>query len=300
MPGTTISAIGHACGDARKVSELAGTTTTDLGPLIAEIVHFRESRQEIWELAVAAAEQSLAATAGPPDLVLYVSENDPDTTGSLARIADRLGLASVEHLALSGQDCGNLVPAVRAASDALAAGRCERVLLVLADRTADRHRIMASGLSVFSDGAAACVLTAGPEPAGPRFRVAATGTRTAVRPAGVGPAEDGVLGTVRLASEGVAALLDGLGRGREDFRHVVLPNYRPAAQKFLLAAMKLPADRLLLGPVTELGHCFSADVLITLQRRAAAGELAPGERLLASVSGPHSWSTMALEYADGQ
>ncbi|MEK2491097.1 3-oxoacyl-[acyl-carrier-protein] synthase III C-terminal domain-containing protein [Kitasatospora purpeofusca] len=295
MHGTTISAIGYECGDLRPVSDLAGTTTADISPLVTEIVHFRESRREIWDLAAAAAERTLA-TADRPDLVLYVSENDPDTTGSLARILDRLGLNDVEHLALSGQDCGNLVPAVRVASDALASGRCERVLLLLADRAEGRDRIMASGLSVFSDGAAACLLSGGPEPAGPRLRVEAAGSRTAVRPADAEPAEQGLLSTVRLASGTVTDLLDTLGRTRADFRYAILPNYRPAAQKFLLAAMRIPPDRLLLGPVTELGHCFSADLLITLHRLAASGALDPGDRLLLATGGPYSWSALAVEY----
>ncbi|MGY0460007.1 3-oxoacyl-[acyl-carrier-protein] synthase III C-terminal domain-containing protein [Kitasatospora sp. cg17-2] len=295
MHGTTISAIGYECGDLRPVSELAGTTTADISPLVTEIVHFRESRREIWDLAATAAERTLA-TADRPDLVLYVSENDPDTTGSLARILDRLGLNDVEHLALSGQDCGNLVPAVRVASDALASGRCERVLLLLADRAEGRDRIMASGLSVFSDGAAACLLSGGPEPTGPRLRVEAADSRTAVRPAGADPAEQGLLSTVRLASGTVTALLDDLGRTRADFRYAILPNYRPAAQRFLLAAMRMPPDRLLLGPVTDLGHCFSADLLITLHRLAAAGALDPGDRLLLATGGPYSWSALAVEY----
>ncbi|KJY28218.1 3-oxoacyl-[acyl-carrier-protein] synthase III C-terminal domain-containing protein [Streptomyces sp. NRRL S-495] len=228
--------------------------------------------------------------------MVYVSENDPDTTGSLARILDRLGLNDVEHLALSGQDCGNLVPAVRVASDALASGRCERVLLLLADRAEGRDRIMASGLSVFSDGAAACVLSGGPDRAGPRLRVEAAASRTAVRLADADPAEQGLLSTVRLASETVTALLDTLGRTRADFRYAILPNYRPAAQKFLLAAMRMPPGKLLLGPVTELGHCFSADLLITLHRLAASGALDPGDRLLLATGGPYSWSALAVEY----
>ncbi|MDY0810758.1 3-oxoacyl-[acyl-carrier-protein] synthase III C-terminal domain-containing protein [Kitasatospora purpeofusca] len=295
MHGTTISAIGYECGDLRPVSDLAGTTTADISPLVTEIIHFRESRREIWDLAATAAERTLA-TAARPDLVVYVSENDPDTTGSLARILDRLGLDDVEHLALSGQDCGNLVPAVRVASDALASGRSERVLLLLADRAEGRDRIMASGLSVFSDGAAACLLSRGPEPAGPRLRVEAAGSRTAVRLADADPAEQGLLSTVRLASETVTALLDTLGRTRADFRYAILPNYRPAAQKFLLAAMRMPPGKLLLGPVTELGHCFSADLLITLHRLAASGALDPGDRLLLATGGPYSWSALAVEY----
>ncbi|KUN95685.1 hypothetical protein [Streptomyces caeruleatus] len=295
MRDTFLSFIRYTCGDLRKVSELAGTTTEDLSPLVAEIVHFRESSQDIWEMAAAAAEQTLADAAAPPDFVVYVSENDPDVAGSLGRILDRLGLVSVAHLAVSGQDCGNLAPAVQVASDAIHSGRCDRVLLVLADRAASGRRVMASGLSVFSDGAAACVITRDPVRDGPQFRVVGTGSRTAIRLDAGGTAEQGILATVRLASESIADLLGALGRGRDDFPYVVMPNYRPDAQKFLMAAMKMPVQKLLLGPVTDLGHCFSADTLITLHQQAASGTLTTGDRLLVATSGPHSWSTMAVE-----
>jgi 3-oxoacyl-[acyl-carrier-protein] synthase III len=120
-------------------------------------------------------------------------------------------------------------------------------------------------------------------------------TSTAVRPEEEAPSGQGILSTVRLASESVTTLLEKLDLTRGAFTHVVLPNYRPAAQKFVVAALRMPADRLLLGPVTELGHCFSADVLITLHQHRSVHSLVPGDRVLASVSGPHSWSTLAFE-----
>lgn len=295
MHETYISSFGDVLGESRKVSELAASTDADLTTLIEEIGHFRESGRDIWELGADAAEQTLARSPGPPDFLLYVSENDHDPTGSLARIAHRLRLPSVEHLALCGRDCGNLAPAVEVASALLGAGRYQRVLLILADRARAGRRVMASGLSVFSDGAASCLVTREPAGTGGALRVEAVAGGTAVRPDD-DPARQGILATVRLASDSLDTLLERSGLTREDFARTVLPNYRPGAQKFLMAALRIPGDRLLLGPVTEIGHCFSADLLITLARQAAAGGLASGDRLLAAAGGPHTWSTMALRW----
>ncbi|MGW7169490.1 hypothetical protein ACWGH3_30250 [Streptomyces sp. NPDC054884] len=291
--GTYLSHLAHVCGDQRKVAELTGTPKELLDPLVREIVHFRESGQDIWELAAAAAGQTLAASGARPDLVVYASENDPDVTGSLARITDRLRLNSVNHLALAGRDCGNLAPAVEVAS-ALLAGKGHRsVLLLLADRARTGRRVMASGLSVFSDGAAACLVTAEPTTAAQQLRLDAVASSTAVRAAD-SSAETTLLSTVALAARSITAVLDEAGATRHDFAHAVLPNYRPTAQQFLMAALKLQRERLLPGPVTEIGHCFSADVLITLQQHLEAGTLLSGTRVLAGVSGPHTWSTLAL------
>ncbi|MFD4831262.1 hypothetical protein ACFWPV_15615 [Streptomyces uncialis] len=294
-----ISAVSQVCGELRKVSQLA-TASNDLAPLVADIVHFRESALDIWELAAKSAEATVQQAAAEPDLVLYVSENDPDVTGSLARILDRLGLTSVEHLALRGQDCGNLPLALQAASDALGAGWCTRVLLILADSALAGSRLMASGLSVFSDSAVSCVVTAQPPATTrPLLRVTGRSTRTEVRTGEKRSEQHELLTTVRLAAQSVEGLLKSLSLRRADFRYAVLPNYRPEAQKFLLTAMKMPPQSLLLGPVTELAHCFSADVLITLDRHAVTGALSPGDRVMASVSGPHSCSTLAVECLTG-
>jgi len=127
-----------------------------------------------------AAERTLAGTDAPPDILLYVSENDTRTVDSLARLLDRLGLPEIRHLALSGHDCGNLAPALAAAREMIAADVGERILLVLADRALHaRHRVMASKLSVFSDGAASCLVTEyEPIADRPRFRVEAIGIRS--------------------------------------------------------------------------------------------------------------------------
>ncbi|MFG3530816.1 hypothetical protein ACGF8B_29390 [Streptomyces sp. NPDC047917] len=299
MRSIYISSIRYVYGERRKVSELAGSIQTDIQPLVEEIVHFRESDSEIKELARDAAAQALAGAGREPDLIVYVSENDPDSSASLAHLADRLDLPTTEYLAVSGHDCGNLAPALRMAGDALHSGRHQRVLLILADRAPSQRRIMASGLSVFSDSAVACLITAAPEGPGQQLRIDAVVQQTIVQQNGHPTTQDGVMATVGVASKAMQALLTTLGVEREEFEYAVFPNYRPAAQRFLMAALKLPADKLLLGPITELGHCFSGDILITLHRRAGSGALCVGQKTLASVSGPHSWASMAVTIVQG-
>lgn len=125
------------------------------------------------------------------------------------------------------------------------------------------------------------------------MRVEAVAGRTAVG-SDDDPARQGVLRTARLAADSVAALLDRASLTWEDVTQVVLPNYRPTAQKFLTAALGAPTDRLSIGPVTDVGHCFSADPLLTLGRRTDAGALAAGDLLLTAVFGPHTCSAIAF------
>lgn len=294
MSDIHVSAIGYVHGDRRNVSEL-DDENGELETLAAEIPSYRSSDRDIWQLAAAAAQRTLDKATGPPDLLMYVSENDPDTTGSLARILEQLDLTTVEHMAVSGHDCGNLGPTLRMAGSALRARACERILLVLADRALAGRRTMANGLSVLSDGAASCLVTNDAQDTdGPQFAVQTVETRTRVHLDAAPAPGEAILATVRLAKDSVADVFRATNGEASDFGHVVFGNYRPAAQTFLAAAMGLAADKVLLGSVTDLGHCFSADILVTLDHQRSASTLVRGERILAAVTGPYSWSTMAL------
>jgi 3-oxoacyl-[acyl-carrier-protein] synthase-3 len=256
------------------------------------LAHYRVSGHPIGELAARAAERCLAAAGAAPDLLLYVSEDDTRMPASLAGIADRLGLPDVAYLSLSGHDCGNLGPALRTAGDLLDSGRHERIMLITADRALPGERVMRNGMSVFSDGAVACLVTRQEQStSGPRFRVASITTRTDFRAV---PAEQAMLAKAELAAACVAGLPDGAGARLRDFQHVVFGNYRVSAQRFLTAAMGLPADRLLLGAIADLGHC-SGDLPVTLRQRADDGSVRVGDRVLASAIGPYSWSLLDLE-----
>ena len=298
MAEVYLSSIGHCHGESRELAELARVVPLDESLCADGLAAYRVSDAETWQLGARAAESTLAAAGAAPGFLLYVSQNDPDTSDSLARLLDRLGLPEVRHVAISGHDCGNLAPALDVARALLVMGACERVVLVLADRASGpQQRVMANQASIFSDGAAACLVTLSP-PApvtGPTFRVVAMGIRDRVRTGAARSSAEELLTTVELARDGVADVLSAVGRDRDAFEHVVLPNYRIASQRFLTVAMGFPAESLLLGRVGELGHCFSADTLVTLHDRYIDGTLRPGGRLLASSTGPHSWSTIALE-----
>lgn len=295
-----LSAISYELGEPHAVAELGEEIAADVGRPDQGLEYFLVSGQEPRQLARSVCERTLGKSAGPPDLILYVSENDPRAAESPAWIAHDAGLADVRHLTLSGHGCGNLGPALQVARDALDSGRHERILLVLADCARDGERLMASGLSVFSDGAAACMVTREPaEAEGCQLLVTALSSRIRVE---LGPGQSGqsLLTKVELAEMSVADILRDTGRTREEFDYALLPNYRTISQKFLVTALGVPMQRLLFGPVAELGHCFSNDILITVDRYTTSGRLKPGDRLLACMPGTYSWSMMACEIAQAR
>jgi 3-oxoacyl-[acyl-carrier-protein] synthase-3 len=296
MTPVYLSSIGYVHGEPRATEGLLDQAPEAVVALLAEVPTYRASDREIWRLAVDAAQQSLCAAHQRPQLLVYVSENEPDATGAVARFVDTLGLNDVEYLTMAGHDCGNFVPALRIAHDAVVAGRCDTVLLVLADSVPARNRLMLNGMSVLSDGASACVVsnTVTTTP-GAQFRVSGLAGRTSVRLNAAAGTDQTILTTVQLAGDSVRDLLELSKRTRDDYRHVVFGNYRMTSQRFLTTALRFPPDRLLTGAVAELGHCFSADVLVTLAQRYDDGVVTAGDRVLASATGPHSWSVACLE-----
>lgn len=174
-----LSAVEYVHGDRHSIAELSGQLDAELLDPDSGLAYYRASDLEIWQLAAAAGARTVAAGADPPDLLVYVTENDHGSSDSLTRLVRSLDLPAAEYLRVSGHDCGNLGPALLLARRALASGEHRRVLLLLADKVLDGDRSQADKLSVVSDGAVACLVTAEPlEVGGPRFAVHGVSTVT--------------------------------------------------------------------------------------------------------------------------
>jgi 3-oxoacyl-[acyl-carrier-protein] synthase-3 len=129
-------------------------------------------------------------------------------------------------------------------------------------------------------------------PNAPSFCVHAIATKAS---ADIDPSGS-LIATVRLAAAAVDDLTEQTGRPPTDFRCVLFPNYRMSSQKFMASALGLREDRILFGPIAELGHGFSADPLVTLDRAVEEGALDARDHVLVSVIGPYSWSLIDVEY----
>lgn len=297
-----VSAISYVIGEPRHIDELGNDIAAQLFLPQQGVTHFRVSDKEIWQLAEDVCARSAARAAGVPDLVLYVSENDRHTADSLARIAHKIGQPNIRYLEVSGHGCGNLGPALQLAADMLYSGAHERVLLVFADRALEGERLMRNGLSVFSDGAAACMITRDHQGRqGLQAQISAVTTKTQVEVGVADAANAQLLTTAELAAAAAEYISQDTGREISEFDHILLANYRILSQKFLASAIGTSTKHhLLIGPVSELGHCFSADILITLERYTISGKIQQGDRLLAAVIGAHSLSMMAIEICQSQ
>jgi 3-oxoacyl-[acyl-carrier-protein] synthase III len=291
-----LAAPEYVLGDRRSIAELYGRLDAELVGPDSGLSYYRASDLEIWQLAAAAGTRTLAVAAEPPDLLVYVTENDHDSSGSMMRLMRALDLPAVRYLRMSGHDCGNLGPALVLARQALASGEHSTVLLLLADKALDGDRKSANRLSVISDGAVACLVTDRPPGfGGAKFTINGMEAITDLHAANPAEADDSIMSTVAQSVAGVTAITHQTGRELKDFDHLVFPNYRMINQQFLCSAMGAPLEQLLVGPMAEFGHCFSADILMTLGHCADTGQIRPGDQVLASCDGPTSWTTLSVE-----
>lgn len=291
-----LSAIEYVHGDRHDIAELAGQLDPELLGPDTGLSCYRASDLDIWQLAAAAAARTVKAAATPPDLVVYMTENDHVASDSLNNLVRSLDLPAARYVRGSGHDCGNLGPALSLARQALAGGEHRQVLVVLADKVIDGDRSQADKLSVVSDGAAACLVTAEP-PDTDDVRFAVDGISTVTDSDAASDSEAGgrILATVALAAAGTAAITVHTGREVTDFDHLLFPNYRAVAQQFLCSALGVPMEKLLFGPMAEFGHCFSSDSLVSLAHCADTGEIRPGDHVLAFADGQYSWSSVAVQ-----
>ncbi|MEU2234636.1 hypothetical protein [Streptomyces vietnamensis] len=302
-PQLHLSAIAVELGDAVPLADVAGDPelTAQL-PALAEggMVHCRVSGRPVTDLAAAAARAALAAAGDPAvDSVVYATDSPYEQTATkdLWQLLTAAGLPQAPGVVVGGSASANLAPALRTAHGLLAAERPETVLLVTADRITDTTRYQPVGVTVLSDGAAACLV--GPEPRGPGYRLLASATVVRADAAEVSNS----IKAASLVKTGVTrarAELDGqLADPGRPFRHLVTGNYSLATRTFLARLCGLDLTAAHAPDVAGTGHAFSVDLLAGLADLQERKLVDPGDRVLVLATSPRSWSMLAFEYTEG-
>ncbi|TDU04453.1 3-oxoacyl-[acyl-carrier-protein] synthase-3 [Streptomyces sp. 846.5] len=251
-------------------------------------------------LAAASSVDSLASAGHPHvDLVVHATDTpsaEPTPSRDALAILRAVSLPTTSPVLVGGSGCGNFAAALRTARNALRAERLSTVLLVTSDCVVGGTRFETAGGIVMSDGAASCLVTAAP--IGPSFRVLGIGTHSQA----LEPSASPLLG-VRALKAGInlarARLEDELPDARRGFRFLLTGNYAESTRKIFSAICGFDLTDTYAPRVAEIGHCFSADLMIGLDGLAREGALAEGDRLLLLATSPHTWALVAVEYLEG-
>lgn len=237
---------------------------------------------------------ALAAAVTPADVDVDAIVVCTDTVESLTPTdwlldyRSRTGRHATRALLVSGSACANLAAGWDLASALVRSRAAERVLVVTTDRVRSGTRHPPLSMTVFSDGAASCLVTA--EPSGPAFALVDTSTRS-----WEADATANEMAHARRILKTTRSVVTDLTR-TDRVTHLLTPNFGSATRNLLAMAASFPTGRLGPGVAPEVGHCFAADTLLNLEDLTRRGELADGDNVLALMSSRASMSAALLAY----
>jgi 3-oxoacyl-[acyl-carrier-protein] synthase III len=302
MTEVYLSRIGVALGDPVPIAELPEVVAAGSAANLEKegLSRCLVSGRTSWELAIEAAGRTLEglpSVVDSVDAVVYVSDSYLDGPAPL-RVLDAIGLSQIPFYGTGMAGCGNLSSALQTARCLVLAGVARVVLVITTDVCPPGRRLMGANLSVLSDGAASCLVSAEPGQGG--FRL--LDVRTAVDASLHALALDSqTLPVLKATALGIrrlgTALFEAGGFNGSAVAHLVTHNYGGSAVRIMASAIGVPADRIWCPTAADLGHCFAADALINLAALGESGALHPGDRLLALMTGEAVWGCAYLQGA---
>jgi 3-oxoacyl-[acyl-carrier-protein] synthase III len=258
-----------------------------------------------------AAAGALTALRGNEHRVAYVlyatslPVQTPYPHNPLRDLCRELGLGHALAFKVSHHACASGLLAIDLAGRLLAAhpepapDGGEPLALVLAgEKTFTRDAQVAPEISLFSEGAAACLV----RPGGGRDRVLSY--RAALRGEYDGRlAEDPALLTAfnraypELLESVIRDALAAADTRLEELKLILPHNANRISWRSLSRRTGFPLERILLDNVADYGHCFAADAFINLHTAESRGLLQPGDRYLVAAAGiGAAFSAMVLEH----
>jgi 3-oxoacyl-[acyl-carrier-protein] synthase III len=205
------------------------------------------------------------------------------------------GLNDPYPLAVSMAECANLHSALEAAALAVRAGKARTVLLIsvdLADRVSPVTRLVGGGLSVMSDAASSCILTA--------YSSGGYEVLDVVHEIGVG------LGGGEMTDrEELVVRLEKSERLRQrlfeegdvdagDISQILASNLSPSVLSVFFQEMGLDSSLMYRGNLARIAHCLSSDCLINLHDYERTQRISAGDTFLLYGTGPRTWGNALL------
>ncbi|WP_018348396.1 hypothetical protein [Longispora albida] len=267
--------------------------------LVAQgLAYCRVTRSSAIELGAASARKTMSGLGDKTvDAVVYCTDTAPDksVTADAWDLLLALDLPTTPVTVVGGSGCGNLGPGLRLARSLLSEGEAETVLLVTADRVKAGTRYLGNGQTVLSDGAASCLVSSWKPASGFHLLGLASSSRLDIGTAKLRP-----ILVAKSTAEAVRSAIERsirpMSLSRDDFQHLLPGYYGRSPQAFLAMSAGFPLDKIYCPMLPDVGHCFSADVLLSLASLTEAGGLRSGDLLMLLAISPRSWSVAPVSY----
>ena len=298
-----LSALAHELGAAHDIATLPQVSEDpDLGETLRHLglATFRRAAAPLLDLVEASCRKTIEQDPGAREqigafILATSSLGKPDTyQDGFRQLHARLGLRRAIPIGLFGSECSNLGTAIGLAVDMIRAGRISTALVVTADIADDRTRIMPGLASVYSDGAASCLVG---RASGAGLQLEALSLHSSVDMARIDP-RGNVLAYLRGSMNGalaaVRACLAECHGEISQFRRIVLGNYNQSVLNTYATQLQVSPRDIYGDNVATVGHCYSADLLVNAKRLLDEDLLRDNERTLWISSGHNTWGAMAI------
>jgi 3-oxoacyl-[acyl-carrier-protein] synthase III len=213
----------------------------------------------------------------------------------ISRLINELELENAYPIGVTLSESANLQSAMRVAAGLVALGDCDNVLVVATDCISDTDtRIVAPRISVKSDAAASCLISADPDA---EFEL--LGARQTIRP-GLWNAdtERDLMQYMQAINDALAktvrGALDASGCKRSDIRQVIANNYNISVLRTYAATLEFDPACIYSKNIGRTAHAVAADNLINLADYTAECTPPRGSLLALVGAGPNLWGASIL------
>ena len=304
MQSCSISGIRYELGELRDIDECRECRDD---PGMLEVLKIRglsqysvaaSSARELAQKALGASLQSSTMTPSSIDVLLCGTDLTTDSFFSqeaINKILSHCNLTRAYPIGLSLAACTNSMSVLEVGTALIRSGVARRVAcVVLGMREPDKARVMDFGLSVFSDGAVAWIMSSDPGDC----EILSTGHASDPALGMLGlkeHAREYLLGTANGVRSAVDNALEPLRLSRDDVDRVITNNYARDVQRTFLQHAGLSMSISWLTNLPRFAHVFSADTLINLSDCMAAEQLPRGAKCLLLGTSPTSWGAVLLQ-----
>ncbi len=296
----SVTHVGVQTGPARTLDEVGdGILDADSKSLLSAlgVEVFHKASDSLAGLCLKAVGHALRDFDEPRRIgrVILSSHTFVDATEQLKTLAGefrRMGVEAPVELVYMTR-CASAVTAMRVALGNILSGIDSDVLVVLVDRVFDEQkgRTLNRGMSLFSDGACAFVVSADK----PGLRIRGLSEVTDHSMFGLKPNDDFV-SYLKSFGTGLRKPVESLVKALPDvgFTRVVTGNYNTSIMRNYCVIAGFSPRLIYTGQLSRHAHLFSSDLILNIASLAASEELRPGESAVLIGTGSYHWGAIAL------
>lgn len=295
-----ISGISYKLGELESITEIEELQKTPISLenfLALGLESYAVSAQAPYEMAIDAAMECLEATGISPnkvDAVIYATETFSRTHFSRNDIrvfCNTLNLKRAYPHGLFLSECANIQTGIRMACNMIQSGEARNVLLVTTDKCMDgESRILPPNLSILSDGASACLISA--EKPNEGFEIVDTFCWTDPELFFVDPSanfKDFFQRTLAGVKSVGSTLLENNNYHPTEIKGIVVNNYNNSIMYTLVTQVGFTLEQTCLSNLPVFGHAFASDNLINIKTLCSNIKSQKDDLFVISASGPTTW-----------